>query len=113
MRLSIRHQVIVMDNNIEPTIKISGSAFQDHSINNRRPKSALSDRDNTKVVPLSEWCRQNFISVDIGYTLIKLKLLIGFRRHHVWWVCANPACIEQLLDYLGLEQLYFDADNQE
>ena len=113
MRLNIRHQVIVMDNNIEPTIKISGSAFQDHSINNRRPKSALSDRDNTKVVPLSEWCRQNFISVDIGYTLIKLKLLIGFRRHHIWWVCANLNCMEDLLDYLGVESLNYDADNSE
>ncbi len=98
--------------NIEPTIKISGSAFQDNSINNYRPISHIKNRDNTKVVSLAEWCQQNFVSRDIGYTLIKQKLLIGFRRHGYWWVAANPACYEELLEYLGLEQLYFDADNQ-
>lgn len=97
---------------IEPIIKYSGSAFQDNSINNSRPLSHIKNRDNTKVVTLAEWCQKNFISRDIGYSLIKYKLLIGFRRHGYWWVAANPDCYEQLLDYLGLDQLFFDADNQ-
>ena len=58
---------------------------------------------------------ENAVTIDISgqvdYTLIKKKLLLGFRRHHVWWVAANPDCIEQLREYLGLEQLYFDANN--
>ena len=73
--------------------------------------ASYPERDRTNVVSLSEWCEKNFISKRIGRKLIERKYLIGFRRHHVWWVCANPDCIDQLLEYLGVERLAFDADN--
>lgn len=89
----------------------SGSAYSGNFINSTHPLTGLPDRSLTNYVRLSDWCRGNFISTDIGYTLIKKKLLVGVRRHHVWWVCANLTCLIELLDYLGIEQLYFDADN--
>lgn len=95
---------------IEPTKKIFGSAFVGSTINSCHPISSHYT-DTTKIVSLSEWCNKNFISRDVGYTLIKKKFLIGFRRHQVWWVAANPECIEELLEYLGVEELIFDADN--
>lgn len=96
---------------IEPIIKISGSACYGNTLNSTRPIAFIEDKDKINVVKLSKWCSENFISARIGYRLIKLKYLLAFRRHHVWWVAANPACMEQLLEYLGLEELYFDADN--
>lgn len=96
---------------IEPIIKRGGSAFRGVGLNNNRPLSRLNDRDNIKVVSLTDWCNGNFISKRSGQKLIKRKLLIGFRRHHVWWVTSNPDCIDELLDYLGIEQLLFDAEN--
>ena len=97
---------------IEPTIKNGGSAFVDNSINNTRPLSSLPGKEKTNVVKLSDWCKNNFISTDTGYTLLKKKLLVGFRRHRVWWVCANQTCLNELLDYLGIEQLAFDPENE-
>ena len=95
---------------IEPTIKLNGSAFVGNSINSTRPISQLPNTDTTKVVSLTEWCEKNFITKRIGRQLIKRKLLIAFRRHHVWWVTANPDCIEQLLEYLGVDELQFNPD---
>ncbi len=60
---------------------------------------------------LTAWCNNNFISKDIGRTLIEKKLLIAQRLYGQWWVCANLECIEELLDYLALDELYFDAAN--
>lgn len=96
---------------VEPTIKLNGSAFNGRGLNNTRPIPKLANRTQTNVVRLSLWCANNFITLDTGYKLIKLKYLIAFRRHGYWQVCANPDCLAELLDYLGLEQLYFDADN--
>lgn len=96
---------------IEPVIKRGGSAFRGIGLNNNRPLSRLNDRDRVKVVSLSDWCRGNFISKRTGRELIKRKLLIGFRRHHIWWVTVNSECLSELLNYLGMEQLLFDADN--
>lgn len=98
---------------IEPTFKLSGNAFQGSNIMTTRPLSHLPNIDSTNVVSLSEWCEKNFISKNQGRTLIKRKLLIAFRRHHVWWVAANPDCIEELLEYLGVEKLAFDANNEQ
>jgi hypothetical protein len=61
-------------------------------------------------VALLSLCRANFISIDVGYKLIKLKYLIAFRRHHIWWVTCNPLCKQELLDYLGIEQLLEDVE---
>ncbi len=102
-----------MNPKIPETIKYGGSAFNGNALNANQPIGRVKDNDHIKVVRLSEWCSKNFISQDIGYTLLKLKLLIGFRRHHIWWVAANPYCIDELLEYLNLEQLFFDADNSD
>jgi hypothetical protein len=59
----------------------SGSAFNGSTIQGTRPLSKIDFKDYVKVVSLSYWCKQNFISRDTGYKLIKLKYLIAFRRH--------------------------------
>lgn len=102
--------------NEDPVIWLSGSAFQDNEINNRRPISFLRqekdpERDVTNFVSLTEWCNKNFISKRIGRALIKKKLLVGQRLWGQWWVCANLDCLPVLLEYLGIEELYFDASN--
>lgn len=94
--------------NIEPVKKIHGSAFGGNYLNSTRPVAYLQHKSQTNVVSLSEWCKRNFISKNVGRKLIVKKYLIAFRRHGKWWVCSNPACIEQLLEYLGVEQLTFD-----
>lgn len=96
---------------IEPKAKISGAAFNGNTVMGTRPLSSIPGRSQTNYVSLTEWCSKNFISKKVGTTLIKKKLLIGTRRHHVWWVCANPYCLDDLLDYLGISELFFDADN--
>ncbi|MDY6899982.1 MAG: hypothetical protein SWZ49_18170 [Cyanobacteriota bacterium] len=96
---------------IEPTIKISGAAFNGNTVMATRPFSHIPGRTRTNYVSLTEWCSRNFISKKVGTSLIKKKLLIGLRRHHVWWVCANPNCLEELLEYLGINELFFDANN--
>ncbi|MBW4535192.1 MAG: hypothetical protein KME09_14755 [Pleurocapsa minor HA4230-MV1] len=95
---------------IEPCLKLSGSAFQGNTLNSTRPLSRFEDRDSVKIVKLTDLCRANFITIDVGYRLIKLKYLIAFRRHHVWWVTCNPLCKQELLDYLGIEQLLGDVE---
>jgi len=94
---------------IEPTPKISGNAFNGDRLMATRIIPHLSDTEKTNVVSLTQWCEENFITKNQGRTLLKRKLLVGFRRHHVWWVAANPDCIDELLEYLGVEELAFDA----
>jgi hypothetical protein len=94
---------------IEPCIPLYGSAFQANTINSTRPLSRFEKTNSVKVVKLTSLCRANFITIDVGYRLIKLKYLIAFRRHHVWWIAINLNCKQELLDYLGVEQLLFDV----
>lgn len=96
---------------LEPVRFISGSAFNANRTQGNRAISNLQDRNKTNYVSLTEWCRRNFITKRLGDTLISKKLLIGQRLYGEWWVCANLECFEQLLEYLGVEQLIFDADN--
>lgn len=96
---------------IEPTPKISGNAFNGDRLMTSRPMPHLYHADKTNVVSLSDWCENNFITKNQGRTLLRRKLLVGFRRHHVWWVAANPDCINELLEYLGVDELAFDAIN--
>lgn len=95
----------------DPVIKISGAAFVGNTLIGTRPLPHLPERELTNFVSLSQWCEQNFISKNQGRTLLKRKLLVGIRRHHVWWVAANPDCLPELLDYLGVSELAFDANN--
>lgn len=96
---------------VEPVIKVFGAAFNGNTLMSTRPLSYIPGKQKTKYVSLSEWCSKNFISKRIGTALIKKKFLIATRRHHVWWVCANPYCLDDLKDYLGVNELMFDADN--
>ena len=100
-----------INNSNEPVVCLGGSAFQDNEINNTHPISHLKGREKTNFVSLTQWCAQNFISKKVGRNLIKKKLLIGQRLFGQWWVCANLNCYQELLDYLGIEQLFFDAEN--
>jgi len=90
---------------------ISGSAFNGNSVQANRVINRIKTRERTNFVSLANWCDGNFITRRIGYTLIKRKFLIGQKLKGKWWVCANPECLEELLNYIGLEQLLFDADN--
>ena len=91
----------------------SGSGFITNNLNFNRPITRLKDRERTNYVSLTLWCKENFISKKIGRNLIKKKLLIAQRLYGQWWVCTNPNCLEELLNYLGVEQLNFDANNVE
>lgn len=95
----------------EPTRYISGSAFNGNRIQGNRAISHLSDRNQTNYVSLTEWCEKNFITKRVGYSLIQKRLLIGQKLHGQWWVTSNPECLEQLLEYLQVDQLTFDANN--
>lgn len=95
----------------EPVKYISGSAFNGNRIQGNRAISNLQDRNQTNLVSLTVWCSRNFITKRLGDTLISKKLLIGQRLYGEWWVCANLECLDQLLEYLGVEELVFDADN--
>lgn len=81
-----------------------------NTLNSTRPLSRLPDLDRVKIVKLTDLCKANFITIDVGYRLIKLKYLIAFRRHHVWWVTCNPLCRQELLDYLGITKLLGDVE---
>ena len=96
---------------MDAPIKPSGSGFNTNQFNGNRIKSTITNRQKTFYVSLTKWCDENFITKRVGRTLLAKKLLIGQRLMGQWWVCANPDCIDELLEYLGLEQLFFDAPN--
>lgn len=96
----------------QPTRKNGGSAFRNNLLNASHPRSRLMDKDKVFVASLSLWCQSNFITKRVGRTLIKKKLLIGWRQKGQWWVTANPDCLEELLDYLGVEELLFDVEQE-
>lgn len=95
---------------IKPMFIFGGSAFVGNTVQGTRPQTRIDNRDYVEVVSLAFWCERNFISRDTGYKLIKLKYLIAFRRHGYYWVCANPSCLPQLKEFLGLEMLLFDVE---
>jgi len=104
---------------IEPIIINGGSAFRGTSLNGTRPITQfrpdapdINRLDKIKVVSLSEWCAKNFISKRVGRTLIKNKLLIGWRLYGQWWVTSNLSCKQELLEYLGVEELLFDVEQE-
>ena len=98
-----------MDN--QPIICLSGSAFNGNSLQATRPITSFSQRNKTNYVSLSDWCLGNNITKRVGYILIRRKLLIAQKLWGQWWVTSNPDCIEELLEYLDIEQLFFDVDN--
>lgn len=99
-----------MINSTEFIVISGGSAFNGSLIQGTHPLTRIDRRDYVNVVSLALWCKRNFITRDIGYQLIKRKYLIAFRRHGQYWVCTNPKCINELLEFLGIEQLFFDVE---
>ncbi len=97
-----------MSNSIYP----SGYAFNGKKLTNYRLIAELKNREYTNYVSLTRWCKENFISKAIGRNLIKKRLLVAQKMHGQWWVCANLQCLDELLNYLGLDELYFDASNK-
>ena len=95
----------------EPMKKSSGAAFNGNYLMATRPYSGIPGNSMTRYASLTEWCNKNFISKYQGKTLIKKKLLIGQRLYGQWWVCANLHCMDELLEYLGIPELFFDAEN--
>ena len=94
------------------TIK-SGAAFNGNKLMGTRPISGIPGKTVTKYVSLTQWCERNSITKRVGRKLIEKKFLIGVRRKHIWWVCANSYRLEGLKNYLGVEKLMFDADNSD
>jgi hypothetical protein len=93
------------------SIRYSGAAFVGNEIINFRPLSSIPNRQVTNYVSLTQFCANNFITKRTGRTLIQKRLLIGQRFKGQWWVCSNPFCYQELLNYLGVEALLFDAVN--
>ena len=93
------------------SISISGAAFNGNTLMGTRPLSGIPGKSRTNFVTLTEWCKKNFISKDQGRYLIKNKMLIAKRMFGQWHVCSNPHCIDDLLNYLGVVELFFDAEN--
>lgn len=96
------------------SIYTSGSAFNGKKISGHHPIAhlTLTQWEYTSYVSLTAWCNNNFISKKTGYNLIKKKLLIAQKMYGQWWVCANLQCLDELLDYLQLDELYFDGKNK-
>ena len=92
-------------------ILISGSAFNQNKFKGYRIQSHLY-REQTYFVSLTEWCKKNYISKRQGRRLLARGLLVGQRLRGQWWVCANICCLEELLEELDIDVLYFDADNK-
>lgn len=101
-----------MEFEFEPVREISGSAFNGNTVQGTRPFTTIQGKERTNYVSLTDWCKRNSVSKRTGYKLIKLKLLIAQRLYGQWWVSSNPDCLERLLEYLGMEELVFDANNQ-
>lgn len=95
------------------SIYSSGAAFNGNKLMGTRPLSSIPNKTRTNFVSFTEWCQKNYISKDQGRYLIKKKMLIAQRLWGQWWVCANPYCLDELLKYLNVEELTFDADNSE
>lgn len=89
----------------------SGSAFNGAGINRYHILSSIPNYEKTNYVSFTDFCRNNFISKNIGRTLIKKKYLICQRLFGRLWVCVNLECYQQLLDYLSIESINFDAQN--
>jgi hypothetical protein len=89
----------------------SGSCFNGSGINRHRIISRISTSYQTNYVSFSAFCFNNFISKQIGRTLITKKYLICQRLYGKLWVCVNPACIEELKTFLLVETINFDAEN--
>lgn len=95
----------------------SGSAFNGTAFQGNYIKSCLPEKEQTYCksktyyVSLTEWCSKNFISKKMGRYLLRKNFLIGQRLYGKWWVCANKNCLQELLDYLMVDELLFDAPN--
>lgn len=96
----------------------SGSAFNGNAFNANRISSnlyeyrsgSIKNQEKTYFVSLTRWCNENFITKKVGRNLLAKNLLIGQRLYGQWWVCANRECLQQLLDYLNLDELFFDPN---
>ena len=96
---------------IPSIVCLSGSAFVGNSLQATRPMTSLKQQNLTNYVSLTEWCKKNFVSKYVGRKLIAKKFLVAQKLWGQWWVCVNRECEIELLEYLGLESLYFDAEN--
>jgi hypothetical protein len=89
----------------------SGSCFNGSGINRYKVISHLATKNRTNYVSFSDFCTFNFISKNIGRILIQKKYLICQRLYGKLWVCVNLECLEELKNYLLIETIYFDAQN--
>lgn len=96
----------------------SGSAFNGVGINRFKVISTRYKLDRprcycekTNYVSFTDFCKYNFITKEIGRTLIIKKYLICQRLFGKLWVCVNKPYKQELLDYLNIEQIFYDAHN--
>ena len=88
-----------------------GNAFQNDVVRNSYVKGALTDRTNTKFVLGTEFKRRNFISHHQFRECLKRGYLVGIRRGGAWQVASCAPMKEEMLHYLGMDALLYDADN--
>lgn len=91
----------------------NGAAFNGNHLMANRPKSQLIRDSNgnplkcTKYICLSDFCRLNYVTKRSCRSAIAKKYLIAIRYRGQWWVAIDPNCIDELKDYLGLEEIIF------
>ncbi len=89
----------------------NGAAFNGNRLMSTRPKSQLIRDSNgnllkcTKYISLSNFCRLNFVTKRTASSALAKKYLVGIRYKGQWWVAVDFECLEDLKDYLGLEDV--------
>lgn len=91
--------------------KRKGNAFQGDYTRSFRPYGALPDRTNTKFVLGTEFKKRNNITHHQMLYCIQRKYLAAIRRGGAWQVASIPWCRVEMLEYLGLDSLAYDAEN--
>lgn len=82
--------------------RFSGSAFNGNRMQAAYIWSHDPNKEKLIFISLADFCKANFISKKIGYTMIRKRLVIAKRLGHRWWVAQNDNCIEELKDYLDV-----------
>jgi hypothetical protein len=85
--------------------QFSGSAFNGNYLQSFRIWSRDPNKEKLIFIPLTDFCKVNFISRNTGRTLIKKKLVIAKRCGGVWWVAQKDSCIEELKDFLDVNEI--------
>jgi hypothetical protein len=86
---------------------MNGSAFNGNRRMSFRPRSTMDDRNFTQLIRLTDFCRLNHVSKWMAYRAIEKKLVIALKYRGQWWLDRDYNCLEELQEYLGVDELIF------